>query len=149
MVGQALGSEQVDIANKTAKISAKLNIIMLSIFSAIAISVPQWFMMLFTDVKSVIQTGIPMIRILIPSMILSGWTLGLGCVFTGSGYNTPYLLSSIISRWIVQIPMLYVVTNILHLPILYTWLSFIIAEASELLTIYYHYKKDIWRINRV
>ncbi|MFS8541045.1 MAG: MATE family efflux transporter [Tissierellales bacterium] len=149
MVGQALGSEQVDVAEKTANISAKLNIIVLSIFSAIAILVPQWFMKLFTDEKLVIETGIPMIRVLIPSTILTGWSLGLGSVFSGSGHNTPYLLSSIISRWVVQIPLLYVATSILHLPILYAWLSFMIAEASELLTIYYHYKKGIWKINRV
>lgn len=149
MVGQALGSEQVDVAEKTANISAKLNIIVLSIFSAIAILVPQWFMKLFTDEKLVIETGIPMIRVLIPSTILTGWSLGLGSVFSGSGHNTPYLLSSIISRWVVQIPLLYVATSILHLPILYAWLSFMIAEASELLTIYYHYKKGIWKVNRV
>lgn len=141
MVGQALGSEQVDVAEKTANISAKLNIIVLSIFSAIAILVPQWFMKLFTDEKLVIETGIPMIRVLIPSTILTGWSLGLGSVFSGSGHNTPYLLSSIISRWVVQIPLLYVATSILNLPILYAWFSFMIAEASELLTIYYHYKK--------
>jgi putative MATE family efflux protein len=149
MVGQALGSEQINIAEKTANISAKLNIIVLSIFSAIAILVPQWFMKLFTDEKLVIETGIPMIRVLIPSTILTGWSLGLGSVFSGSGHNTPYLLSSIISRWVVQIPLLYVATSILHLPILYAWLSFMIAEASELLTIYYHYKKGIWKVNRV
>lgn len=149
MVGQALGSEQINIAEKTANISAKLNIIVLSIFSAIAILVPQWFMNLFTDEKSVIETGIPMIRVLIPSIILTGWSLGLGSVFSGSGHNTPYLLSSIISRWVVQIPLLYVATSILNLPILYAWFSFMIAEASELLTIYYHYKKGIWKVNRV
>lgn len=149
MIGQALGSEQVDIAEKTANISAKLNIIVLSIFSAIAILVPQWFMNLFTDEKLVIETGIPMIRVLIPSIILTGWSLGLGSVFSGSGHNTPYLLSSIISRWVVQIPLLYIATSILNLPILYAWFSFMIAEASELLTIYYHYKKGIWKVNRV
>ncbi len=106
-------------------------------------------MNLFTDEKSVIETGIPMIRVLIPSIILTGWSLGLGSVFSGSGHNTPYLLSSIISRWVVQIPLLYVATSILNLPILYAWFSFMIAEASELLTIYYHYKKGIWKVNRV
>lgn len=149
MVGQALGSEQVDIAEESAKFSARVNIIVLFIFSIIAMSIPQGIMKLFTDVKSVIETGIPMIRIVIPSMILAGWAIGLGSVFTGSGHNVPYLISSIISRWIVQIPMLYIITSLLHLPILYAWLSFIAAEASELLTIHYHYKKGEWKMNRV
>lgn len=149
MVGQALGSEQVDIAEESAKFSARVNIIVLFIFSIIAMSIPQGIMKLFTDVKSVIETGIPMIRIVIPSMILAGWAIGLGSVFTGSGHNIPYLISSIISRWIVQIPMLYIITSLLHLPILYAWLSFIAAEASELLTIHYHYKKGEWKMNRV
>ena len=149
IVGQALGAEQVDIAEETAKLSAKVSIMMLSIFSAIAVLIPNGIMKLFTDVRSVIETGIPMIRILIPSMILTGWSIGLGSVFTGSGHNTPYLLSSIVSRWIVQIPILYIITSLLNLSILYAWLSFMVAEVSELLTIYYHYKKGLWKINRV
>lgn len=149
IVGQALGAEQVDIAEETAKLSAKVSIMMLSIFSAIAVLIPNGIMKLFTDVRSVIETGIPMIRILIPSMIFTGWSIGLGSVFTGSGHNTPYLLSSIVSRWIVQIPILYIITSLLNLSILYAWLSFMVAEVSELLTIYYHYKKGLWKINRV
>lgn len=149
IVGQALGAEQINIAEETAKLSAKINIVMLSMLSSIAMLFPDKIMSLFTDVKSVIETGIPMIRIVIPSMILAGWAIGLGCVFTGSGHNTPYLLSSIISRWIVQIPILYIVTSLLNLSILYAWFSFITAEIGELLTIYYHYKKGLWKVNRV
>lgn len=149
VVGQALGAERIDIAEETAKLSAKINIIMLSLFAGMALLVPHWIMRLFTDVKSVIDTGIPMIRIIVPSMILTGWAIGLGTVFTSSGHNTPYLLSSIVSRWLVQIPMLYISTSLLHLPILYTWLSFVAAEVCELLTIYYHYKKGVWRVKRV
>src|SRR5690606_22527963 len=93
IVGQALGAEQINIAEETAKLSAKINIVMLSMLSSIAMLFPDKIMSLFTDVKSVIETGIPMIRIVIPSMILAGWAIGLGCVFTGSGHNTPYLLS--------------------------------------------------------
>ena len=58
-----------------------------------------------------------MIRILIPSLILTGWSMGLGSVFTGSGHNIPFLLSSIISRWGIQIPMLYITTKILNLSV--------------------------------
>ncbi len=90
-----------------------------------------------------------MIRIIIPSLILAGWAMGLGCVFTGSGHSTPFLLASIISRWCIQIPFLFLSTNVLKLPVIAVWLSFLFSEIGEIIVVLYYYRKGVWKATRV
>ncbi|CCQ96793.1 MATE efflux family protein [[Clostridium] ultunense Esp] len=149
IVGQALGAEDVDKARDTAKFAALTNIVMMGFLSIVSILIPDKIMGIFIKDFEVINVGIPMIRILIPALILAGWSMGLGSVFTGSGHNIPYLLSSIISRWGIQVPMLFITTKIFNLPVIYVWLSFVAAEIGEIVIILIHYKKGKWKTKRV
>lgn len=149
IVGQALGSEKIDTAKDTAKFAALINVIIMGILSIISVFIPDKIMAIFIEDFEVIKIGVPMIRILIPSLILAGWSMGLGSVFTGSGHNTPYLLSSIISRWGIQIPMLFITTKILNLSVIYVWLSFLAAEVGEVVVMLTHYNKGKWMRKRV
>jgi putative MATE family efflux protein len=149
IVGQSLGADDVDRAKDTARLAALVNVIMMGILSILSILFPAQIMKIFINDPNVIAIGIPMIRLLVPSLILAGWAMGLGSVFTGSGHNTPFLLSSMISRWVVQMPMLYITTRLLHLPVIYAWLSFFVAEVAELIIVLIHYNKGIWKTKRV
>jgi len=122
---------------------------MFGLFSLLAIIFPEQIMKLFINEEAVVEIGITMIRILIPSLVLAGWAIGLGCVFTGSGHNTPFLLASIVSRWCIQIPFLFLSTSVLNLPVIAVWLSFLLSEIGEVAVVLYHYKKGIWTAKRV
>ncbi len=149
IVGQSLGADDVDRAKDTAKFAALVNVIMMGTLSILSILFPRGIMGIFIKDSNVIKIGVPMIRLLVPSLILAGLAMGLGSVFTGSGHNTPFLLSSIVSRWGVQIPMLYITTKLLHLPVIYAWLSFFVTEVAELIIILIHYRKGKWKTKRV
>ena len=149
IVGQALGAEDLERATDTAKFAAVVNVIMMSVLTIISMIFPDKIMKIFIEDPEVIKIGIPMIRLLIPSLILAGWAMGLGSVFTGSGYNTPFLVSSIVSRWVVQMPILFLATKIFKLPVIFVWLSFFAAEIAEIIIVLYHYNKGVWKINRV
>lgn len=149
IVGQCLGAENLERAKDTAKFSALLNFIMMSIVSIIAILFPRQVMRIFIDDVNVIEVGKSMIQIMIPALALGGAAMGLGSVFPGSGHNLPLLLSSLISRWGVQVPLLYLVTRVLNLSVLYVWGSFIVADAVEMLIVFISYKRGTWETKRV
>lgn len=149
MVGQALGADEIDKAKETAKFSAVVDVAIMGTFALIAVLFPEQVMKLFIDDEPVVEIGITMIRILIPSLVLAGWAIGLGCVFTGSGHNTPFLLASIVSRWCIQIPFLFLSTKVLNLPEIAVWLSFLFSEMGEVAVILYNYKKGVWKVTRV
>ena len=149
IVGQALGAEDLERATNTAKFAAVLNMIMMGGVTIISLIFPDKIMKIFIEEPEVIKIGIPMIRLLTPSLILAGGAMGLSSVFTGSGHNTPILMSSLVSRWVVQVPVLFLATKIFQLPVIYAWISFFLAEIAEVIIILYHYNKGIWKINRV
>lgn len=149
IIGQNLGADNIDRAKETAKLSALINIALMGGLAIISQLFPRQIMTIFINDPNVIEIGIPMIRLLIPSLVLAGWSLGLGSVFTGSGHNIPYLLASVISRWLIQIPILYITTTLLNLPVTYVWLSFFAAELAELIVIFIHYNKGEWITKRV
>ena len=149
IVGQALGAEDLGRATNTAKFAAVLNMIMMGGVTIISLIFPDKIMKIFIEEPEVIKIGIPMIRLLTPSLILAGGAMGLSSVFTGSGHNTPFLMSSLVSRWVVQVPVLFLATKIFQLPVIYAWISFFLAEIAEVIIILYHYNKGIWKINRV
>lgn len=149
IVGQALGAEDIDRAKDTAKFASFLNAIVLGFFTILAIIFPEKIMKIFIDDPNVIKIGKLMIQITTPALIISGAAMGLASVFSGSGHNTPLLISSVVARWIVQIPALYLVTKVLKLPIIYVWLSFILADTVEIIIIFHHYKKGFWETKRV
>src|SRR5699024_3198412 len=144
IIGQCLGAENIERARDTARFAALLNFIIMSIISIVAILFPQQVMKIFIDDPNVIEVGKSMIQIMIPALALGGAAMGLGSVFPGSGHNIPFLLSSLISRWGVQIPLLFLVTRVLNLSVLYVWGSFIIADAIEMIIVYIAYKKGTW-----
>lgn len=149
IIGQCLGSDDIERAKSTARDAALINVIMMSIITLVALIIPKVIMNLFVPETNVINTGIPMLRIMTPGLIFSGILMGLGSVFSGSGYTIPFLISSVSARWLIQIPLLFLVIKIIHLPIALIWTAFLLADIIELAIIYYFYKKETWETKRV
>ena len=101
---------------------------------------PQTFLrFFFPNDPSMLLQGSLMLRIFYPSFIILSMGLGLAVVFSGSGHTRPILYSTLGSRWFVQIPFLFLVVNILHLPLFMVWTSYILSEIAEFSVIFYHY----------
>ncbi len=149
IVGQNLGAKDVERADKTAKTAAKICVGIVGVCSIFALLFPAEIMKIFVDDRNVIEIGIPMIRIIMPGMIALGVLFGLGTVFSGSGYNIPFLVSSLISRWIVQVPLLLLVVYVFRLPIEMIWISFVVAEIVEMIIVVMFYIKGKWKNVRV
>ncbi|HBT51770.1 MAG TPA: MATE family efflux transporter, partial [Petrotoga sp.] len=64
------------------------------------------------------------------------------------GYNFPFLLSSIISRWGIQLGVLIVAIQIFNQSLTWIWLSYMFGDISESLILLYFYKKGKWKKKR-
>lgn len=106
-------------------------------------------MMIFTNDMSIILIGIPMLKILVISTIFIAVLFGIATLFSGSGYNFPFLVSSVVGRWIVAIPFALITVYFLHLSINWLWFSFVLGDIAESVTIYIFYKKGKWKEKRV
>lgn len=149
LVGHNLGADKTDRAEKTALLSALLGLGFMFISGSLAMAFAEPLMKLFSNDKQVIQYGITMIYILFPGYLSVAVMLGFASVFPGSGYNKPMLISGIFSKWIIQLPLLYLVTKIFKLPFELVWWSFVIAEFFEMIIIYIYFKNNRWKNYRV
>lgn len=149
IVGQCLGSENLQRARSTAKYASAYGALLMFVVSIITFLFPAQIMRIFITEASVIEVGIPMMRIIIPSLMMSSIMMGLGSVFSGSGYNVPYLISSVAGRWGAQIPLLFLVVNILKYPVEWVWVSFVVSNFVEMMVILIAYRIGKWETMRV
>lgn len=149
IIGQCLGSDDVERAKDTARYATKINVLLMIVISILTTIFPNYIMKFFINDPAVISKGVPMLRFIIPALIAAGVSMGLGSVFTGSGHTVPILISSVVSRWVVQIPFMFFFACILKSSLIFMWISFILADVTEMLIITYQYKKGIWEKKRV
>ncbi len=149
VAGQNLGVNKIERTHLTAIWASLLGIFITGIIASFALLFPEYIIKIFIDQREVIEIGKKMVYIISPSFIAVAISMGLNTVFAGSGYNLPYLVSGITSRWFFQIPYSALVVYVLTLPIIYIWIGFLIAEFIELLVIYIFYQKGKWKNTRV
>lgn len=149
IVGQCLGANKVERARDTAKKASMLGAFFMSITVFIVGLFPQFIIKIFSNDIQVINIGIPMLRIVALGIIAMAIIMGLGTVFSGSGYTLPFFIASLVSRWIIQLPILCIVVILLKLPIMYIWIDFVIADIVEMIVVIIFYRKGKWKINKV
>ncbi|GAB6188836.1 MATE family efflux transporter [Marinitoga arctica] len=149
IVGQSLGAEKIDRAEKTAKISAYTTTSLIFLFMIIVFFFSKNIIGFFTKEPDVIKYGSEFLFFGSLGLLFVSYAFGIGIVFPGSRYNTPYLFMSLGARWLVQIPLLFLFINILQLPVLWVWLSFVFGDIFEFIIAMYFYKKGKWKYKRV
>ena len=149
VAGQNLGANQINRTHRTALWTAFLGSIITGIIAAVTVIFPEQIIRLFVNNNQVVEIGKNMIYIIAPSFVAIALSMGLNTVFSGSGYNFPYLMSGIASRWLFQIPFSALVVYVFNLPISFIWIGFLISECIELLVIIIYYNQGRWKNNRV
>jgi putative MATE family efflux protein len=154
IVGQCLGAEKVDRAEATARAASLLGGISITALMALAMVFPRPVMRLFVDSAETIAAGVPMIRLMGSSFAVVSFAIALGCAFSGSGYNKPFLVSSLAGRWGAQLPFLLVAAYALplvgiRLGINGIWASFLVSDLVEALVIVAYFRRGDWKRVRV
>jgi len=149
VAGQNLGADLVERTHKTALWAVLIGSIITAIIAFVTILFPEQIIKIFVNQPQVIEIGKKMIYIISPSFIAVSISMGLNTVFSGSGFNLPYLIAGIFSRWVFQIPFSALIVYVFHLPISFIWIGFLVAEFIELLVIMFYYRQGKWKNNRV
>lgn len=149
MTGQALGDENIERAEQTVKTAARIGLIFATVFGLLGMLNAEAIIGLFTTDAEVIKLGIPMIRIFAPSLMVLAVGFGYGAVFNASGYNIPYFVSTVISKWIFHVPALLLGVLVLKWPLMIVWLTYILSDTVEVISLLFHYRMGKWRTKRV
>lgn len=149
MIAYLLGTDDTKNAKRAVHYAILLSLVGISILALLAGLFTGQLMNVFIDDVSVVTMGIPMIRILIPAVLMGAVSMGIASAFIGSGDNKPFLMASVIARWGVQPPMLFLTTHVFKGPITLVWWSFVVAGVVEIICLYLPYRKGHWLHFRV
>jgi putative MATE family efflux protein len=154
IVGQSLGAENVERAERTARAASLFGGGAVTLLMGLGMIFPRAVLGLFVDSPETIAAGVPMIRIMGSSFIVASFAIALACSFSGSGYNIPMLISSLAGRWGAQLPFLLLATYVLprvglEMGIIGVWASFLLSDLVEAATIFAYYRKGDWKRKRV
>ncbi len=145
IVGQSLGAADCKRAEKAGYLTAEISFGLMLTTGLILVLFPTFIMSIFTDSEEIIRIGISFLRYFAIAALFMGPAGALASILFGAGDNTPSMLGALISVWLVQIPLLFVFVQLLHLTIEWVWITYIFAYFVQFLNILYFVKRGKWR----
>lgn len=105
LVGQNLGARKFDRVREIVRSSVYLTLGITGVVSLVAVSVPHLLLRLFTRDAAVIAEGILYLRTVGFAYIANALMFTLAGIMRGAGDTVPPMLISIVTLWIVRIPL--------------------------------------------
>jgi putative MATE family efflux protein len=136
LVGQNLGAQQPDRAEKSVWRSAFFNMLFLATVSVIFYTNAEFIIGIFSDEPEVIKAGIVSLKIIIAGYIFFAYGMVLSQSFNGAGDTYTPTVINFVAFWMIQIPLAwYLVQQDFGPPGVY-WSIFISESLLALICVY-------------
>ncbi len=149
MVGQNLGADNADRARATARTAALIGFFFMFFFALIAFFAGEHVIAVFNKDPEIIAYGASFLKYGSLGISVLAYGFGLSSVFGGSGYNFPFVVGSVVSRWLIQVPILVIAVFVLKADIVWVWLSYVFSDIAEAAVMVFYYLKGKWVKRRV
>ncbi len=145
LVGQNLGAQQPERAEKSVWNAALANMIFLLSVSVIYILFAKPIIWMFSTEPEVVRAAVSTLQIICAGYIVYAYAMVLGAAFNGAGDTRTPTIINFICFWLIEIPLGYflAVTMDFRLPGV-CW-SVVISETIMLLMLIYLFKKGKWK----
>lgn len=149
LVGQNLGAKKPDRAERSVWITAYVNMALMGIISIIMFVLSEQLIRIFIDDPLVIADGITSLKIISIGFIM--YALGMVLIqgFNGSGDTITPTWINLISFWLIEIPIAYLLAITLGLGLTGACISIVIAESLLTLISLFLFKKGKWKLREV
>ncbi|MDD2333439.1 MAG: MATE family efflux transporter [Mesotoga sp.] len=149
MVGQNLGADNVGRARATAKTAALIGFFFMFAFALIAFFAGELVISIFNSDPEIISYGASFLKYGALGISVLAYGFGLSAVFGGSGYNFPFVVGSVVSRWLIQVPILIIAVTVMKASIVWVWLSYVFSDIAEAAIMILYYLRGKWEKRRV
>jgi len=149
IVGQSLGAENIERSKKTAGYSSLISGVVMLFFGVIAFTLGDNVISIFNNTPEIVFYGAQFLQFGSIGLSFLGFAFGFSIVFSGSGYNFPFVIGSVVSRWFIQVPILLIAILWLKLDVAWVWLSYVFSDIGESIVFFIFYKKGKWKTKRV
>lgn len=153
LVGQNFGANKIDRAEQIGKISALVGFLMLAgigvIFYFLAPVLAATFISNTPENLPVITESTLFIRFLCAAFCFLGLQLVMSGIFSGSGNTKISMIFSIVSLWVFEFPIAYILSNHTSLAEKGLWLTYPIAAFLSAIVSLTYFKMGRWKKTRI
>lgn len=149
LVGQNLGAEKPDRAERSAWITGYVNIVFLGIIGLILALFPASFIGIFIDNPEVIRHGASALRIMSYGFVAYGLGMVMVQSLNGAGDTVTPTWINFFCYWLLEIPLAYFLAVTTGLKENGVFISILAAETAMTLSALYFFRKGKWKLRKV
>ena len=144
LIGHNLGASKQERARRTANQAIALGIGIMSMMALLTFVFARPITGLFFQEPDILAHGTAVLRIISLGLPFLGLYMMIENVYTGVGENRPTMVLNIIHSWVLEIPAVYMTTQVLGLSQNAVWWSLSVALAFSSLLYYSYYRRGRW-----
>ncbi len=151
IVGQNIGANQIDRAEKGYKIARRVSVIFLFV-GGLILSRPflsEAIVGLFSTDEEVIAMATDFLSIMALWCFTNGVYNSTSGLFQGSGHTEVTMAVDATRLWVFRFATLYVCENWLHMGVRSIWYSVVVSNALSSVILYVVYRTGLWKKKRV
>ena len=149
LVGQNLGAEQPGRAQRTAWITAYVNMIFLGSIGVLLALIPGKFIGFFIEEPQVVQFGADCLRVLSYGFIAYGLGMVMVNSLNGAGDTLSPTWINVVCYWLIEIPLAYFLAITLDMRENGVFYSILVAEVLMTLSALAVFSRGRWKTQKV
>ena len=152
LVGQNLGAEQPERAERSAWVVGIGNMVLLGLISILFIAIPDTFIGFFVDPAIeplVVQSGITCLRVVSFGFLVYAMGMVMVNSINGAGDTATPVWINFIAFWLIEIPVAYLFTKVLDLHINGVCYAILIGEGALTLIAMAIFRRGRWKLKVV
>lgn len=144
MAGQNIGAGREDRVRQVAKAGLALTLGIVAVFSALVSLFPNLMTGIFTNDRAVFGPAAVYVRTLAPAYLFFGVILTYGGIFRGTGAVVAPMLISVMSLWLIRVPMAILFARVLHMGPPGIWLAITLSSLVGAVASVIYYLRGAW-----
>lgn len=152
LVGQNLGAEKPERAERSAWVVGIGNMVFLGLISIIFVAIPDAFIGFFVDGSGepvVLQSGITCLRVVSFGFLIYAMGMVMINSINGAGDTSTPVWINFIAFWLMEIPLAYLFTRVLGLHINGVCYSILIGETALTFIAMAIFRRGKWKLQKV
>ncbi len=149
LVGQNLGANKPDRAQRSVWLTAKANMIFMGLVSIVFIAFPAFFIRIFIQDPEIVAFGANCLRIIAFGFVFYGMGMVMIQALNGAGDTTTPTIINLVCFWMLEIPLAYTLALKLEAGENGVYIAIIVAETCMALIAGYIFRRGKWKLRKV
>jgi putative MATE family efflux protein len=145
LVGQNLGANEIDRAERSVMLTTKYNAIFMACVAVLFILIPRPVIYIFTQEEAIIAYGVEALRIIGAGFMFYGIGMVMTQALNGAGDTKAPTIIYFICFWLFQVPLAYFLSKTLDMKATGAFIAIPVAETMIALVAWFYFKKGKWK----